>query len=234
MVNNRIRYHAYTALALLLADGGLVNADVYVCGNDYGDAVANCVINTACPNGAGCSTEQTCFAIPDDECIGMTTSPSPSVMPPLYVCGISYEDALSRCNSPSDACTNVTNTSAYCASTEDEDAFARSCFIIPHETCPTIAPSNAPVSGSVAATATTSPTVTAVSASVSPTASVVSKAPTIPTISPTPEYISVCGEDYADASDNFCTLTNCPTGDVSSFARDQSSRRGEPLLSSSP
>jgi hypothetical protein len=188
MVNNRIRYHAYTALALLLANGGLAKADVYVCGNDYGDAVTNCVINTPCPLGDGCSTEQTCFAVPEPECVGMTTSPShsPTVTPDLYVCGVSYDDALSKCNSANDACANVTDTTAYCALAEDE--IARSCFIVPHDACLSIAPTSAPVidTATVAAT-TTSPTVATASASASPTASSsVASSTTGPTVSVKP------------------------------------------------
>ena len=207
---NHIRYRAYFAMAFLLAGEGLVKADVYVCGISYDDAVANCVVNTACPNGEGCVSKQTCFAIPEDDCVGMTTSPAPTVTPDLYVCGISYEDALSKCNSEDEACQDVTDTTAYCALTGDD--VARSCFIIPHEDCLTVAPSSSPISGA-ATTTTSSPTVGMISASGSPSVSLGSTA-SVPTISPTPEFLSVCGVDYSNASDNFCTLTYCPTGDV--------------------
>ena len=42
--------------------------------------------------------------------------------------------------------------------------------------------------------------------------------PTGPTsTSPTPAMLFVCGVDYSDASNNFCSSTSCPTGDVSCF-----------------
>ena len=191
---NRIGYYASFALALLLAGDVLVEAEVFVCGIDYDDAAANCVINTACPNGGGCLSEQTCFAIPNDRCVGMTASPSPTSTPDLYVCGVSFDDALSRCMSEEEACTDVTDTTAYCAVTDAD--VARSCFIIPHEACFVGAPSISPVAGSAtelaAAPATTSPTAASIAASIAastgPTASLspTSKAPTSATISPTP------------------------------------------------
>ena len=245
---NRFSYYAFCALALLLAGDVLVNAEVYVCGIDYDDAAANCVINTACPNGEGCFSEQTCFAIPEDRCVGMTASPSPTSRPDLYVCGISFEDAISRCRSEEDACTDVTDTTAYCA-VGDADV-ARSCFVIPHESCFAGAPSSSPVptttsptaaSVEVSNAASTGPTVSLsptskapTAATISPTATTalmvtsaapatslltVSLAPTVLTNSPTPEMLFVCGVDYFDASNNHCALTACPDGDVSCCAR---------------
>jgi hypothetical protein len=236
---NRVSCYAFCALALLLAGDMIVNAEVYVCGIDYDDAAANCVINTACPNGEGCFSEQTCFAIPDDRCVGLTASPSPTSTPKLYVCGISFEDAVSRCRSEEDACTDVADTNAYCAVTDAD--VARSCFVIPHEACFTGAPSSSPVPTTTSPTgptvsisptskaptaATISPTATtaliatsAAPATSSPTVSLGSTAPTVLTNSPTPEMLFVCGVDYFDASDNHCALTACPDGDVSCCAR---------------
>ena len=180
---NRISYYRSAALALLLAGDVLVNAEVYICGIDYGDAAANCVINTACPNGEGCYSEQTCFAIPEDRCVGMTAPPSPTSKPDLYVCGISIEDAVSRCRSEEDACTNVTATTAYCA-VGDADV-ARSCFVVPHESCPTDAPSSSPVPTTASPTAAS--VELSIAASTGPTVSLspTSKAPTAAAISPT-------------------------------------------------
>jgi hypothetical protein len=208
---NRISHFVSSTLALLVVGEGLVKAEVYVCGIDYDDAATNCVINTACPNGE-CS-EQTCFAIPYDQCVGWTSVP-PTAAPDLYICGVTYEDALSKCHSGDDACVGVTNTTAYCAATDAD--VARSCYIVPSEACPTYAPSSAPISGSLVATTlmSTGPTASLAPTVSLPTVSLGSDNPTANDAS-TPDTLFVCGVDYFDASENFCTLTSCPTGDVS-------------------
>ncbi len=182
---SRIRYYRSAALALLLAGDVLVNAEVYVCGADYNDAAANCILYTECPLGDGCLTDTTCFAIPEGECVGFTSLPPTlaPTKPDLYVCGISIEDAVSRCRSEEDACTNVTATTAYCA-VGDADV-ARSCFVVPHESCPTDAPSSSPVPTTASPTAAS--VELSIAASTGPTVSLspTSKAPTAATISPT-------------------------------------------------
>ncbi|KAL3798943.1 hypothetical protein ACHAW5_003069 [Stephanodiscus triporus] len=87
--------------------------------------------------------------------------------------------------------------------------------MVPSEACPSYAPSSAPISGSLVATTVMStgpisslpPTV-----SLSPTVSLGSDNPAVNDAS-TPDTIFVCGVDYTDASENFCTLPSCPTGD---------------------
>jgi hypothetical protein len=45
-----------------------------------------------------------------------------------------------------------------------------------------------------------------------------SDAPTVATsLSPAPAMLFVCGLDYSEASTNHCSLTSCPTGDVSCY-----------------
>ena len=185
MANNKS--YLFAALALLLTGEKLAKADVYVCGTDYADAETNCIVNTACPNGDGCSTDQTCFALPDESCL---QPPMLALnMTDLYVCGIDLEDALTNCRSEDDYCTDVTDITAYCKSSGED--VTRSCFIIPYAECP----------------ATTEPTTTS-----SPSISV---SPTMSALPTTPPLLFVCGTDYADAASNFCSLTPCPTGDVS-------------------
>lgn len=48
---------------------------VFVCGEDYTDASANCMTNEKCSNGDGCASSSTCYAIPADSC----TTSSPQV-----------------------------------------------------------------------------------------------------------------------------------------------------------
>jgi hypothetical protein len=232
---NRVGYFASFALALLLAGDVLVEADVYVCGVDYDDAALNCVINTACPRGEGCLSEQTCFAIPEDKCVGTTAtaSPSPTSTPPdLFVCGITLGDALSRCRSAEDACAGVTGTTAYCA-VADAGSPDRSCFVIPREACFARAPSGSPAS----ATGSTTPapaTATTTAAAVAPGASSPlggsTAAPAAPADPPAPGGLFVCGVDYSDASDNYCALAACPNGGVSCppAARSRPSERSAP------
>ena len=83
--------------------------------------------------------------IPEDECVGFT-SLLPALAPTkpnLYVCGVSFEDVPSKCQSEEDACNDVTDTTAYCAVTDAD--VTRSCFVIPQESCPTDAPSSLPM-----------------------------------------------------------------------------------------
>ena len=184
---NRSSYYVSAALALLLTGERLAKADVYVCGTDYADAAKNCIVNTACPKGDGCSTDQTCFALPDESCV---QAPMVAVnTTDLYVCGIDLEDAMMNCHLEDDYCTDVTDTTAYCKSSGED--VTRSCFIIPYAECP----------------ATTEPTTTS-----SPSISV---SPTMSALPTTPPLLFVCGTDYSDAASNFCSLKTCPTGDVS-------------------
>ena len=202
-MDNRKSYYVSVALALLLAGNRLVTAEVYVCGTDYANAATNCTVNTACPNGDGCSANETCYAMSEESCVGWTSLPLTiaSTMPDLYVCGSDFKDALTNCHSEDDFCTDVTETTAYCKSIGDN--VTRSCFIIPYGACHTNVSSQSP---SVAVT-TINPTTSSPTMSVSPTAT------ESPTTSP---LLFVCGSDYSDAASNFCTLTSCPKGDVSS------------------
>ena len=55
---------------------------VSVCGADYPDAITNCRTNPTCPNGDGCASELTCFAIPYSSCPETATTISPTIAEP--------------------------------------------------------------------------------------------------------------------------------------------------------
>ena len=212
MANNKS--YLFAALALLLTGERLAKAEVYVCGTDYADAETNCVVNTACPAGDGCSTDQTCFALPEESCVdstATTVSPAPTVTPAdLYVCGISLEDALTKCRSEVDYCTDVTNTSAYCALTGD--SVTRSCFIIAYEDCYTT--DNEMMSMSLNMSMNVS--LNSTSATSVPTAS----ATPVPSMSTVPSNAPIynqffCGIDYQTAESDCFKAEACPSGSCS-------------------
>ena len=132
----------------------------HVCGSDYDDASYNCMKNPRCPNGDGCPADKaTCFALPEDACLSLTESPTPSpaeatnniitTMPTIshrdaiktdvafnkapkhvFVCGDDYNDAATKCMS-NQKCSNG-----------DECAFKTTCYAIPAETCDNNTPSS--------------------------------------------------------------------------------------------
>ncbi|KAL3816502.1 hypothetical protein ACHAXA_011307 [Cyclostephanos tholiformis] len=139
----------------------------------------------------------------------------------VYTCGVDYGDAAPSVPTISSTPTSLEPSAAVATLTVS----------------PTSSTSSSPISGSAATTTTTSPTVaasTGLTASESKTLSLVTMAPSVPTLSstptslahnaalttsvlsttpPTPALLYVCAIDYDDASENYCGLKPCPLGD---------------------
>mmetsp|Transcript_38266 Transcript_38266/g.67159 ORF Transcript_38266/g.67159 Transcript_38266/m.67159 type:complete len:837 (-) Transcript_38266:111-2621(-) len=208
-----------------------------VCGSNELSAQANCLdMSKRCPSGNGCGQGEACFTVsknvcglvedPEESAAAMDEAVEPTVSQTtesfFKVCGVGYADAATNCK-----------TNAKCPS-GDGCANGATCFALPPASCsesvPVTTPNPTPMQVINTNTPTPRPTpkpTTPEPTTMNPTAKpsenptakpsedpTAMKLPMVPTVPPIPERLNICGEDYNDAAQNFCSNPTCPTGGV--------------------
>eukprot|EP00581_Thalassiosira_minuscula_P007928 CAMPEP_0183711656 /NCGR_PEP_ID=MMETSP0737-20130205/7117_1 /TAXON_ID=385413 /ORGANISM="Thalassiosira miniscula, Strain CCMP1093" /LENGTH=942 /DNA_ID=CAMNT_0025940223 /DNA_START=236 /DNA_END=3064 /DNA_ORIENTATION=- len=162
---------------------------LYVCGDGYTDALTNCRTNQECPTGDGCATGG-CYALPRPSC--------PKEVPDTADLGLTASLPMNTPNPTPEPTTEPTPTPTP-EPTPDPTSEPTSE--------PTRGPTRSSSSSPTLSPATNSPTA---SPTHGPTIVIV---PTVPTPSPIPQNVYVCGESYNDAVVNQCSNDQCPTGE---------------------